>query len=365
MIKIHMDQLPTDFFMNRYKKWINELEYDGYLKSVNIKTVQDFKWGFEFIGLDEDGTDPYLKIFEYNYKNILNSHKFFTPEKLQLSEYSLENNILVFPSTICTHVSNNNTVKMPFFPSKNKDNVIIVIPHWNASHSVYDSICLKLQRIGFSALRMTLPYHDIRSNGQPDSSTLMVSSNVGLTIQAMQQSVQDILSAVSWLDLMGYKKIGIMGSSLGSCSGFIAACHDSRIHGFFANLMSSSFGDVVWTGLSTTHIKKSFDEFNLKSYSEIKLSQEKVREFWLINSPISYIDKIKVYNPKLRLRVISGRYDSTFHFQFTKEIIDAFKQKKIKYNHCILPCGHYSLGRSIFKYIDAIYIFTFFRKLFN
>jgi hypothetical protein len=254
---------------------------------------------------------------------------------------------------------------MQYYPVKDKHSIIIVVPHWNAPPESYDKICLQLQKIKFPCLRMTLPYHDTRGNGEKESSTLMVSPNIGRTIQAMQQSVRDILSSIDWLENQGYRNIGIMGASIGSCCGFIAACHDPRVNGFFANLMSSYFGDVVVTGISTKHIKDSFDKHNLEVAEELKITDPMVHEALMLNSPIAFVDKIRLYNPKLKQFIMSGKYDTTFLFRLTKLILDDYKLNGINFKSIVLPCGHYSLGKYWFKYIDGWYIYRFFSSIFK
>ena len=351
--------------MNYYEKWIKELEEKGFLTHADIKTVHKFDWGLEYLGLEANAPNPYEAISKFSEHYINNSSDFFIPPKLNVGSFKMDGDILTFPSSINTSLGNNNIVKMQYYPVENKKFVIIVVPHWNAPVATYDKICLMLQKINLPCLRMTLPFHDTRGNGEKESSTLMVSANIGSTIQAMQQSVRDILSSIDWLESQGFSKIGILGSSIGSCSGFMAACHDKRVTGFFANHMSSYFGDVVWTGRSTVHIRKSFDTYNEQCNEKSKITQEMIKMVWMLNSPIAFVDKIKLFNPGLKQFIVSGKYDTTFPPELTQQIIEAFKQSKVNFTYKILPCGHYSLGKYWFKYIDGFYLFRFFKGIFR
>lgn len=351
--------------MKLYRNWIDKNEYRGFAKHAGRKTPHSFNWGLNYLGIQDTDIDPYIAVLRFTENHLYHSRHFFVPPLLSADKYQLTNNILSFPSSITTHVENNNMVRMEYYPTKDSSKVIIVVPHWNASSETYHRICLKLQKIGFTALRVILPFHDIRGTGGEESSTYMVSANIGLTVLAMQQSVRDILSAINWLEYLGYRKFGIMGSSIGSCCGFIAACHDSRVNGFFANLMSSYFGDVVWTGLSTRHIRQSFDAYNKSCPEDLKLSQEMIRKAWMLNSPISYVDKIKLFNPNLKQYIMGGKYDTTFLYEYTKQILQEYDDFGINYKSSILPCGHYSLGKFWFQYIDAFHIYNFFRSVFR
>ena len=112
-----------------------------------------------------------------------------------------------------------------------------------------------LNRFGISALRMTMAYHAERMPPELERADYHVSSNVGRTIHAGRQSVIDTRACLDWLQQQGYERLGILGTSLGSCVAFIAAAHDPRVSVGIFNHVSMYFSDVVWTGLSTQHVR--------------------------------------------------------------------------------------------------------------
>src|SRR5205814_6616446 len=61
------------------------------------------------------------------------------------------------------------------------------------------------------------------------SSDLIVSANIARTIQVCRQAVLDARRAVAWLALQGYERIGILGTSLGSCLAMLTSAHEPRI----------------------------------------------------------------------------------------------------------------------------------------
>ena len=87
----------------------------------------------------------------------------------------------------------------------------------------------------------------------------------------------------------GYEQFGILGTSLGSCYAFLAAALDSRIRVGAFNHASMSFGDVVWTGQSTRHIRAAFEG--------IGMTQQRLRDVWAAISPSYYMDQFAA-NPK-------------------------------------------------------------------
>jgi hypothetical protein len=118
---------------------------------------------------------------------------------------------------------------------------------------------------------MSLAYHDRRMPPELQRADYHVSSNLGRTIHAGRQSIIDARACVDWLAAQGYRRIGILGTSLGSCIAFIAAAHDRRISTGVFNHVSMYFSDVVWTGLSTEHIRKGFADH---------VTQDQLREYW-------------------------------------------------------------------------------------
>jgi len=98
-----------------------------------------------------------------------------------------------------------------------------------------------------------------------------VSANVARTIDATRQAVIDTRSCVDWLIGQGYERIGLVGTSLGSCYGFLASVHDPRIEVNVFNHCSTYFADVVWEGLSSQHIRQSL---------ESSVTLEQLRDAW-------------------------------------------------------------------------------------
>ena len=76
----------------------------------------------------------------------------------------------------------------------------------------------------------------------------IVSANVGRTVQACRQAVMDARRAIGWLASQGYDRIGILGTSLGSCLSLLTAAHEPRVRAQALNHISPYFADVVWRG---------------------------------------------------------------------------------------------------------------------
>jgi pimeloyl-ACP methyl ester carboxylesterase len=170
----------------------------------------------------------------------------------------------------------------------------------------------------------------------------------------------DIRCCLDWLEEQGYEHFGVQGTSLGSCYGFMASAHDPRLRVNAFNHASTSFGDVVWAGQSTRHIRQAL--------AEAGLSQERIRALWAAVSPCSYYDKIvgpKVAGALKRVLVVYARYDLTFPFEYSLQVLKAFKRIGLNFEARMLPCGHYTTGETPYQYIDAWYMSSFLYRAFK
>ena len=221
-----------------------------------------------------------------------------------------------------------------------------MLPQWNAGPDGHVGLCRLLNRFGMSALRLTLPYHDARRPPELNRADYIVSANIGRTVQACRQAVMDARRAIGWLASQGYDRIGILGTSLGSCLSLLTSAHEPRVRAQALNHISPYFADVVWRGLSTTHVREGL---------EGAVELERLREMWLPISPHVYLDRIK--NTKTLL--VYAKYDLTFPVDLSRELVDEFNRRKIPHELAVLPCGHYSTGLTPFKFLDGFVLARF------
>ena len=217
------------------------------------------------------------------------------------------------------------------------------MPQWNADAFSHNALCAMFNQFGISALRLSKPYHDIRRPAELERSDYAVSSNVGRTISACRQAVVDIRSCVDWLAAQGYEHFGVLGTSLGSCYAFIAAAHDPRLRVCAFNHAATWFGDVVWEGQSTRHVRAAF--------AKADLTQDQVRQMCLGISPMAYMERFAVA-PK-RVLVVHAQYDLTFPLHLSQDVLENFNRCGVDYVSKVLPCGHYTTGEWPFKYLDG------------
>ena len=266
-----------------------------------------------------------------------------------------EAQFLRFTSPVLTRYPENDTVNARWFPAHPETQngkprqAMIVMPQWNADAFSHNALCTLFNRFGISCLRLSKPYHDVRRPAELERSDYAVSANVGRTTEACRQAVVDIRSCLDWLQFQGYQQFGVLGTSLGSCYAFIAAAFDPRLQVCAFNHASTWFGDVVWAGQSTRHIRAAFEQAGL--------NQTQVREIFSIVSPMSYMDRFAA-TPKRSL-VIHANYDLTFPLEYSLDVLKNFDRLNINYVSKVLPCGHYTTGETPFKYIDGWYLGSF------
>lgn len=332
------------------KRYMHRREREHAMRDNN-RIVREFGWGIEFVDKNANGANPPEFFREYSRKTIAASDDFFcSPEIL---DYNLTNNELTWTSGIETASKENNTVHAHYFPAENdKKSAVIVLPHWNAKAGTYFDLCKMFNRFGMSALRVTLPYHEKRMPPELERADYLVAPNVGQTLQSLRQSVVDTRSAVAWLKSQGYEKIGLIGTSIGSCVGFFAFVHDLRIDAGVFNHVSGYVADVVWQGLSTFHVKEGLQN---------SVSLEDLREYWLPISPMAYMDKLAA-QPERPQRYIYTLYDLTFPIDLSRDMMRSLREHNIKHDTTKIPCGHYTLGEKPWVYIDGYKIVSFLRK---
>ena len=243
---------------------------------------------------------------------------------------------------------------------------MIVMPQWNADVFSHNVLCEMFNRFGISCLRLSKPYHDVRRPAELERSDYAVSANVGRTIAACRQAVVDIRSCVDWLESQGYEQIGVLGTSLGSAYGFIAAAMDPRLRVCAFNHASTQFGDVVWTGQSTRHVKAAFEHAGL--------TQDETRAMFAGVSPMSFMEAYAATgaarwegDTARRTLVVYAPYDLTFVVKYSREVLKNFDAHGVDYVAKVLPCGHYTTGETPYKFLDGWYLGSFiwgaFRRL--
>lgn len=332
-----------------YRRWIDAWERKLANQDTN-RLVRPFEWGLDWLECSAENGNAAQCVGAYVKKAVLNSGDFFS-YKIP-SVYNLDGLHLTFASPLASPHPENNSVHADFFPAVNdRGRAVLVLPQWNADASGHAGLCKLLNHFGLTALRMSLAYHDRRMPKELKRADYHVSSNIGRTIHASRQSVMDARACLDWLELRGYQRFAILGTSLGSCIAFITAAHDGRVRTGVFNHVSMYFSDVVWDGLSTQHVRRGFGD---------AITQDELREYWSVISPATYMDRL--IGRELRSLLIWAKYDSTFLPAYSLEVLRSFRARKLSHEVLNLPCGHYTTGQFPFNLIDGVAMCRFLQK---
>jgi len=322
------------------------------LASVDTnRRVRPFEWGLDWLGL-EHSADPRHDVMAWGRQTVSASDMFF--DAPPTTDYDYSGEWLRFPSALVTPEAVNNTVAARVFhpvartPGSSR-RAVIVLPQWNSDPEGHVGLCRLFARFGLTAVRLTLPYHDARRPPELERADYIVSPNVGRTAQINRQAVLDARRVVDWLTAQGFERIGIMGTSLGSCLSMLTMSHEPRLHAGAFNHISPYFADVVWRGLSTRHVRAGLDGH---------ISLDDLRECWMPISPFPYIDRVRA-RPVL---LIYARYDLSFPVDLSRAFIEEFRRRSLPHTTTVLPCGHYTTGKAPFKYLDGYALTRFFVK---
>jgi dienelactone hydrolase len=307
--------------------------------------ARPFEWGLDWLGL-ADSPDPAAALRDYSAGVMHATDAFYSAPRLDAASFDGERP--EFESAVSSPYPENNRVRLRVFPGRTRDKsrptrAVVVLPQWNADEGGHVGLCQGLAYFGVTAVRLTLPHHEQRRPAHLERAEYIVNSNIGQTLAANRQAVLDARRAVDWLEDQGYTRIGIMGTSLGSCLSMLTMSHDPRICAGVFNHISPYFADVVWRGLSTTHVREGL---------EGNVTLEELRDYWMPISPWPFIDRVKGRS----ILLIYALYDMTFPVDLSRMFLKEFDRRGVPHKTAILPCGHYTTGKTPFKFIDGYYI---------
>ncbi len=313
------------------------------------RKVRAFEWGLRFISDELPAENPKLALLDFARRAVAESDTYYS--YLPVQDWRLEGRHLTFTSPVSTLYPKNNTVHALYFPANSKGRVVLVLPQWNSDAHGHVSLCRMLNFFGLSALRLSLPYHDLRMPEDLVRADYMLSPNLGRTLQAVRQAVIDSRASLDWLESQVYTMYAILGTSLGSCIALITMAHDPRIKLGVQNHVSPYFADVVWNGISTRHVRMGLDG---------NITLEELRKIWMPISPKPYFKKL-IGTGKNSL-LIHALYDYSFPPHLSQEVLRDFIELQLPHSSFKLRCGHYTSGVFPFNVILGCAMCSYIRR---
>ena len=318
--------------------------------SDSDRVVRSFEWGLDWIPTNGHGPDtpPEIIVRTWVERVLGDTAGFFHAPPTSAYRFVANgwgpDGLLTFPSAFETPHRINNLVHARYMEARRSrgrpKRAVLVLPQWNSDETGHVGLSRILAQVGISALRLSLPYHDRRMPPELARADYIVSANVARTLQVCRQAVLDARRAIAWLADRGYERVGILGTSLGSCLAMLTSAHEPLIRAQALNHVSPYFADVVWEGLSTAHVRAGL---------EGHIDLNRLRPLWMPISPERYLEQVRTKKTLL----VYAKYDLTFPVTLSQTLIDEFRRRQIPHQVSVLPCGHYSTGKVPFKYVDA------------
>jgi hypothetical protein len=358
-----------------FHRWEQELA----AVSKADRKVRPFDWGLDWIrepdaahrepdpsgsGLPDGArlADAASRVRDWVERVMADSDAFYTPAPARYTftkapdavRASGEDGVLTYASGFTTPHDCNNTVVARYFPANPirkprpgaPRRAVVVLAQWNSDAEGHVGLCKLLAKLGIASLRISLPYHDARMPSELTRADYIVSANIVRTVQVCRQAVRDVRLALWWLRDRGYQRLGLLGTSLGSCLSYLTTCHEPLVRAQALNHVSPFFSDVVWRGLSTEHVRQGLDGH---------VDADQLRELWRPISPWSFIDRLH----DRRTLMVYAKYDLTFPVDLSLKLIGEMRRRGNPLEVAVLPCGHYSTGAAPFKYLDGYYLGKF------
>jgi hypothetical protein len=310
----------------------------------SIKVAGEAAVGFELLepGARSDDLDGLLRFVRAKLDHA--EEYFALPGEIT---YNRSGQLVTFESRgASSRDSPNNLAIARLFEARRRDRAVVVLPYWNSQRHELAAFGRMLAACGITCLQLSLPYHDERRTRGAGFAREMACENLGLTLLANRQAILDARACLAWLDMVGYRRLGIVGLSIGASVASIVAALDQRVAAVALLLMADDFAQAVWTGSATRHVRQSLQR---------RFTLDAVRGAWALVSPASYADRLA--RRLDHVLIVSGDLDTVFIPELAQRYVDRLRRSGGDLTWVRLGCGHYTLG------LPRYALRTFFRTL--
>jgi len=91
-----------------------------------------------------------------------------------------------------------------------------------------------------------------------------------------------------------------------------------------------------------------------------QMDLKQLQAAWRVITPGEYIQRYA--RMKKKSLFIYATYDSTFLREYSDAMLEEARMCEMDHDVAVVPCGHYTMGRSPFRYLDGYYICNFFLR---
>jgi dienelactone hydrolase len=195
---------------------------------------------------------------------------------------------LRYPSPVETPCKENNTVWAEYYRPRKAGPMpaVIVLDITGGDQTVSRVIARHLAQNGVAALFVQMAYYGPRR--PPGSPLRLLSPDLEHSFAAIRQTVLDMRRATAWLESrpeIDKKRLGIMGTSLGSFVATLTAEMEPKLGRLTVLLGGADFADGYWDHPQAVKYRKIFEALGGK--------KEMVREFIAPVDPITCVKNLK------------------------------------------------------------------------
>lgn len=249
----------------------------------------------------------------------------------QMPKVRWQDDLIQFPSSISTGTPDNDVVHAHVTMASTTEHAVIVFHHWNAS-SRNKRLASFFAARGMTVFEMALPYHLERTRPGAAHADDMLSPNLGRTIQSVRQAVVDGRTLVRIVQDAGYRRVSVLGMSLGSWVAGLVAAHDPAVSKASLLLNGGDLAEMVWTGSATRHIRESLDG---------QITSDDLKRAWAPLNLENHLDKLA--RPDLDLQIVLATRDKVVPPAVSERFVNHLKNAGASLTVKRLNCGHYSL----------------------
>ena len=245
---------------------------------------------------------------------------------------------LTFPSPVVSKYKENNTVHAEYYRPNVKGSIaaVIVLDITGGDQSLSRSIATHLAQHGIGALFVQMAYYGPRR--PPGSSVRLMSPNIPQTLEAVRQTILDLRCAAAWLEArpeVDRKRLGILGTSLGSFMAALTAEMEPRLNRAVILLGGGGFVDAFWDHPQALPYRRA--------YEALGGSKQKVKTLFAPLDPLTCAANLKAR----KVLMMAARNDEIVPPAMAEALWQASGKQKILW----YDCGHYS---AIVFLVDAL-----------
>jgi dienelactone hydrolase len=236
---------------------------------------------------------------------------------------------LRFPSPVETPQKENNTVWAEYYRPKKAGRVpgVIVLDITGGDQTLSRVIARHLAQNGVAALFVQMAYYGPRR--PPNSPLRLMSTDLEQSFAAIRQTVLDLRRATAWLEArpeIDKKRLGIMGTSLGSFVATLTAEMEPRLGRLAVLLGGADFADGYWDHPQTAKYRKVFQALGGK--------KEQIRDVIAQVDPITCVKNLK----DCKVLIIAAKNDEIVPPRMAENLWRATGKQQIIW----VNAGHYT-----------------------